>query len=1298
LYGSVIRRGFGTGATEGRLGRCESARFDSRRVLSRFVAAAVAAAAITLGSAATAWGLPQRGHVFGFTFSGSGEGTLSDPTSVAVDEATGEVLVAEAAAERVVRFRPAGGGYEFVSAFKLPVPGAIAVDNSSVTGDPSHGDVYVAGAKEKGASVSERDYVYKFSASGERLLRRSVFKEGEEHELELEDVLGLDVDAAGRLWAYWGEAGQISGFSDAGVNKWESGLTPLEFEGAESLIESCSASSAFAANPGGTDFYVGFERQDSEEECPGEDGEPGGTQAVGELELPSATLLRREVDRQDTSGVAVEPDTGVVYLNNGSDVTAYTSSGEFIDRFGEGDLAGTGGGLAVDAATGDVFVAEPGAGAVAVFASSGAGAPAIDSVSARAISASSEELRGEIDPNGATTEYFFEYGTSNCASDAEACTAVPVPSATVAAGYGDQPVSVVVSGLATATAYYYALVARSELGGPVVATPSANTFSTLPSASVLPDGRAWEMVSPPDKHDASVEGLPREGGAMIMAAAAGGAITWVANGPLVSEPTGSRSPEPTQLLSVREPGGWTTQDLETPHDRGGGIEGTDPIGTEYQAFSPDLSVALLEPAEPRVSGVELGTLEAPPLAPAALEKTIYLRDDPPLTPGSAEQAVYEQAGSETNRSFLSPGYLPLVTAADDAADTKFGGGLSFLGATPQLTHVVFSSTVGLTSSAPGSGGLFEWSPDGPLQPVSVLDGTAVPEAFLGDGEGVSSTPGLNARNAISSDGSMVFWTDGKEGLYVRDVERAETVKVNAAQGQGATEPGPEGQPLPEPDAERQEVHFQTASSDGSKVFFTDTARLTEDSTLEPIGGGQGPADLYEFEVTSAAGQPLRGRLSDMTPEGPYGPADVLNLLPGAGEDGQIAYFVANGVLAPGATPGHCQRYYGEESEAPPAGATCNLYVSEPDPQAPGGRETKFIAALSYEDGADWGAGPTSRLIPEQDLSDVSSRVSPNGDFLAFMSQRSLTGYDNEDVSSKAPGERMDEEVYLYDAQTGRLICASCNPSGQRPSGVYDTKDGSEGLALLVDRPEIWLEHWLAASLPDWMLDYGKERSASYQSRYLSDEGRLFFNSPDALLPQDRNGKEDVYEYEPEGIGSCRDSGGCVGLISSGTSEHESAFLDASESGDEAFFITAAPLVPQDEDSAYDVYDARVCSEESPCLTSRAGSSSGCEATATCRPGSGQAPAQIAAAASETYAGPPNPIGEGVLGTKTSTPKPKAKALNRAQKLARVLKACRKLKRRHRRTLCEKQARERYRPPKKTSRKNSRNPVERGSAR
>ena len=138
--------------------------------------------------------------------------------------------------------------------------------------------------------------------------------------------------------------------------------------------------------------------------------------------------------------------------------------------------------------------------------------------------------------------------------------------------------------------------------------------------------------------------------------------------------------------------------------------------------------------------------------------------------------------------------------------------------------------------------------------------------------------------------------------------------------------------MPEPEAERlQVVHFQAADPQGSVVFFTDTARLSEESAQEPVGE-EASEDLYEFQVTSGEGEPLRGRLSDLTPDENEGSADVLNLVLGVGEDAGDVYFVADGVLAPGASRGECVQNPEGEAPAPQPDATCNLYVSEPDPQ------------------------------------------------------------------------------------------------------------------------------------------------------------------------------------------------------------------------------------------------------------------------------------------------------------------------------------------------------------------------------
>ncbi len=67
-----------------------------------------------------------------------------------------------------------------------------------------------------------------------------------------------------------------------------------------------------------------------------------------------------------------------------------------------------------------------------------------------------------------------------------------------------------------------------------------------------------------------------------------------------------------------------------------------------------------------------------------------------------------------------------------------------------------------------------------------------------------------------------------------------------------------------------------------------------------------------------------------------------------------------------------------------------------------GRQTRFIAALSYQDAADWGAGLSSNLPPLQgNLAAMSAAVSPNGNYLAFMSQQNLTGYDPSDARGGA---------------------------------------------------------------------------------------------------------------------------------------------------------------------------------------------------------------------------------------------------------------------------------------------------------
>jgi hypothetical protein len=266
--------------------------------------------------------------------------------------------------------------------------------------------------------------------------------------------------------------------------------------------------------------------------------------------------------------------------------------------------------------------------------------------------------------------------------------------------------------------------------------------------------------------------------------------------------------------------------------------------------------------------------------------------------------------------------------------------------------------------------------------------------------------------------------------------------------------------------------------------------------------------------------------------------------------------------------------------------------------------------------------------------------------------------------------------------------------------VFDTGNAGEGLGLLVDRSQNWVEeaeakaptaHWLAGSLPGWTpLGIASAAEALRPPRYLSDSGRLFFNSADPLVAVEHAhtrqetvggvavqvGVENVYEYNPDGLSSCQQRDGCVALLSSGTAEQESAFVDASAGGDDAFFVTAQPLVSQDQDSNFDLYDARVCTAESPCVTSEGAASVPCESTDTCRPPGSPAPGVAGPSGTAAFSGPGNGASLEVLDEQVSS---KPKPLTPRQKLAKALKACRAHWKhsKTKRVKCEHHARKRY---------------------
>jgi hypothetical protein len=817
------------------------------------------------------------------------------------------------------------------------------------------------------------------------------------------------------------------------------------------------------------------------------------------------------------------------------------------------------------------------------------------------VAATSATLDASIDPEGGETSYQFEI-----APQGGAFSPVAEGHGSIPEGTEPVPVSVHVQhGLAANTAYQLRVLVVNSAGEFANAVSFTTQHEREPQT--LPDNRAWELVSPPDRRGAPVE--PADGVyGPDQGAADGGAIAYGTTGAIEGAPEGNRALETSTVISTHGPAGWSTRDIASENEAAGAQEDgyAGGFGDEYRLFSSDLSSALV------------WSLAATPLPPAVEQTPLYLRHG--------------------NGSFEA-----LVTAANVETGVDFAtfGTLNEPDASPNFAHVVFSSRVPLTSNASGEG-LYEWSA-GQLQLVSVLPGGEPASEFtLGDGKV------QNMAGAVASDGN-VFWRGGAH-LFMFDAETGSSVQLDTVQ------------PGPNDGSGSAEAFYQDTAAEGTEAFFSDGQELMP---------GASEGSLYEYDVGSGSHPPT---LSDLTvPVNAGEGAGVQGLLPGASEDGEYVYVVARGVLTTGANA------YGETAGA---GAE-NLY--ELHLQGASWQPT-FIATLSGSDGPDWGGSV------ERDRADLTSRVSPNGEWLAFMSQGSLTGYDNEDVSSIHPRERLDEEVYLYDAPTAKLVCASCNPSGARPAGIDDVR--VEEVEPLVTGEKVWPPGtWLAGNVPGWTPYATGE--ALYQSRYLDDSGRLFFDSPDALVSQAVNHTEDVYEYEPavgaEGGGesspepppndSCTAAsstyrggggviGGCIALISSGTASQESEFLDASENGDDVFFYSAARLTPQAPASGYSVYDAHVCGAGWACAAPQPVGVTPCESASECRAPS----SPVGAGAGST------PASAGFEGAGNLAPAASAalgKSPTRAQKLAEALRTCRKDKKKSRRKKCEMQARTKY---------------------
>jgi hypothetical protein len=1104
----------------------------------------IALCLIALPAAVSAWSAsagspPQFLVTFGETGTGAGQST--NPRGLAADSTDGHVYVSDLGNKRIDEFTSWG---KFVRAWGWGVDtGAAALEvctEASTCQAGSAGSGAGQFGNPLGVAVDSAGNVYvvdltnhrveKFSHTGEFILMFG----GGVNQTTGEDVCtkvqldggnvcgaGTTGSAPGQFGAwqvgsfiavgpgdqiYVGDNNRIQKFASTGVVE-PSGEIALPGEG---FIKS------LAIDPSGN-LYIASQN----------------SPAVVRKLNPSGTVLETLEGIGVPTGLATDSNANVYVVDSsagGPRIHKLNSSGKSLATWGEGEFTGSTG-IGTNG-QGDVYVSNStptnsfvrAYGPLPTYEPPPAVAPTIAAEYADSVGTTSARVDAVLNSHFWDTDYFVQYGPAPCS--ASACSQQPVSPATLSAdSRGDTTVGLTVEGLTPGSTYYYRFVASSGGGGPVFG-PDRSFSTRVATGAGLPDDRAYEMVSPPGKNSAEL-GVPTKaggfGGALgfsvrpQQAASSGVAVTY-ASATAFGEAEGA--PGASQYLSKRGSSGWSTENIgprfEESYFR-------DPL----VGFSSDLSNAAVIVLEPPLTG------DADQELP-----NIYRRDN--------------EAGAYTALTTEPP--LPGISVPKSKYCLSYGG------ASTDFSRVAFAAKGALIPGDPVADGfnLYEWSATDGLHLVSRLPNgdPATPQTNTGFG-GLSGESFCNMstslmRHAISANGSRIFWTlqgnyvGAEEPLFAR-LGGTETVQIDAP-NQGVASPGGRGR-------------YEDASANGSKVFFTDTERLTADSTAL----AEHP-DLYRYDF----GRPQGERLTDLSSD-PSETADVAGVL-GDSEDGSYVYFVAKGALT------GAEENANHEKAQP---GQSNLFAWHE------GEGLRFIATLSAEDATDWSRRPDFQ----------TARVTPDGRGLAFLSTASLTGYDNAIANGSsscgisAGNQTLGAgcpEVYVYDFQNAQLSCASCDPSGARPLG--------------------------AAAVPTWSTPYE-------QPRYLSDDGlRLFFETADALDLHDTNGKRDVYEFERAGLGSCSSesptfspaSRGCLYLISSGASGDESYLIDASTTGGDVFISTRQALSPRDEDERYDIYDARVGGSETPLSPASPCSGEACRPGET-RPG-------VAAPGSASFAG------------------------------------------------------------------------------
>ncbi len=813
-------------------------------------------------------------------------------------------------------------------------------------------------------------------------------------------------------------------------------------------------------------------------------------------------------------------------------------------------------------------------------------APEVKSPHAANVSEAEAELVAQVNPGNAETTYRIEYTTEESFEAEEFEGAAVAGEGTLAAGNLDVEVSAVATGLSEATAYRFRVFAENEKGDDE-GKASFATYPSLPSepaacpnallrtgpSALLPDCRAYELVTLPDTNGRAPLGVVRDPGTFTtrQVSPSGGALPYKVDGGSLPgfEGTGGLLGDP--YLATRGSGGWSTTYIgptgaetesviagSTSPDQGYSIwiargAGTAVVGgdeTGYVRF-PDghselLGQGSLPVTDPRAFG-RLISEGGEHIVFTTGGNTPAVQLEPDAAPNGTD-AIYDRVPNletgerETKVVSLKPGDEPFG-AGEDATymgSSLDGEGIAFkVGSTLYLRYrnsETYEIGSGITYAGLAEGGsrLFYLEGAGDLMRF---------DALAPEGERVTEF-------TTSGNVTPVFVAGEGSAAYFHSPDVLPSVGEPAENPEGAT-------PLP-PAAKA----TGTLGAKGTGTLTADSTEITDVTTSEgafEVGMRLSAPGIPNGTTIAAVGAGTLTLSQLATETGARSLTAVGSKTVRSVSVSQGSFAVGMHVSAPGIPVGTTIAAVNSGAQTltlsePTTGIGLqeitawvkqNLYLSREGQISFLGTVTdrdvegEFIEGIESVDGLGLWTVAANPGFPGR-FGVVPARATPDGNVLLFKSRAQLTDYD---PAGKA-------QIYRYDAAAGELQCLSCNPTGQAPSSDATLQtERREGVALFFS--QAWLENLRA------------------------DGRRAFFESSEPLVPADSDGRKDVYQWEAQGVGSCTRPQGCVSLISSPASLREEYLWAVSESGDDVFFFSSDLLVGADADTTASIYDARV---------------------------------------------------------------------------------------------------------------------------